>query len=162
PDGYVMYLTTSTGEAFKPPVLPFRAVSRDGRSWRLSPDRPLLSAAGSPYASIETPSVVRFRGRWHMLFTGVYANPDPTPMAIGHAVSDDGIAWRVVQWTLLRATGKADDWTSYLVGEPGAVVVGDRLFVYFSAVSARLGGGPPRQSLGMIASGDGVHFSAPV
>lgn len=162
PDGYVMYLTTSTGEPFKPPVLPFRAVSRDGRSWRLSPEGALLSPAGGPYVSIETPSVVRFDGRWHMFFTGIYPNADPTPMAIGHAVSSDGIAWQVAQWTLLKATGKADDWTSYLVGEPGAVVVGDRLFVYFSAVAARPGGGPPLQTLGVITSSDGMRFSAPV
>jgi len=160
-DGYVMYLTTSTGQPFKPPVLPFRAVSTDGRSWTLSPAQPLLSLQGGPYASIETPSVVRFNGQYYMAFTGIYPKPDPSPMAIGLAVSSDGLQWRVAQWTLLKATNGAGDWNGYLVGEPGAVVVKDRLLVYFSAVGARDGGGPPLQSIGLIETADGTHFSAP-
>jgi hypothetical protein len=160
-DGYVMYLTTSIGAPFQPPILPFRAVSRDGRRWSLSPATPLLDPRGGPYASIETPSVVRFAGRYWMAFTGIYPKADPTPMAIGLAVSDDGVRWRVARWTLLRATGKQGDWTGYLVGEPGAVVWQKRLHIYFSAVGARADGGPPRQSIGLISSADGVRFSAP-
>lgn len=160
-DGYVLYMTSSTAAPFQPPVLPFRAVSRDGQHWTLSPATPLLSPAGGPYASIETPSVVRFAGRYWMAFTGVYAHPDPAPMAIGLAVSTDGIDWRIANWTLLQATGAADDWNGHLVGEPGAVVLGDRLLIYFSAVGERMGGGPPHQSIGLISSVDGVRFTAP-
>lgn len=160
-DGYVLYMTTSMGEPYKPPILPFRAVSRDGLHWALSPATPLLTAEGGPYVSVETPSVVRWRGQYWMAFTGIYGNPDPTPMAIGLAVSPDGIHWRVAQWTLLKATGGATDWNGYLVGEPGAVVKDDRLFIYFSAVGAREGGGLPMQSIGMISSSNGETFSAP-
>jgi hypothetical protein len=160
--GYVMYLTSSVGEPFKPPVLPFRATSPDGVTWMLDPQGPLLQPV-APYASIETPSVVRFAGRWHMFFTGVYANPDPAPMAIGHAISDDGIHWQIDRPVLIAATGRAGDWNSYLVAEPGAVVVGDRLLVYFSAVGGRASGAPPQmQTIGAVRSTDGVTFSAPV
>jgi len=159
--GYVMYLTSSVGAPFKPPVLPFRATSPDGASWKLDPQGPLLQPV-APYASIETPSVVRFAGRWHLFFTGVYAHPDPAPMAIGHAVSDDGIHWRIDRPVLIAATGKAGDWNSYLVAEPGAVVVGDRLLVYFSAIGGRASGAPPQmQTIGAVTSTDGVNFSAP-
>ncbi|MES2174362.1 MAG: hypothetical protein V4523_10515 [Pseudomonadota bacterium] len=161
-DGYVLYMTSSTDAPFKPPVLPFRAVSGDGAQWTLSPATPLLSPAGGPYASIETPSVVRFAGRYWMAFTGVYASPDPSPMAIGLAVSPDGVTWEVANWTLLLATGGATDWNGYLVGEPGAVVRGGELLIYFSAVGARAEGGPPRQSIGLIRSRDGVHFTPPI
>ncbi|WP_416464974.1 hypothetical protein [Sphingomonas sp. VDB2] len=161
-DGYVLYMTSSTSAPFKPPVLPFRAVSRDGEHWTLSPAAPLLSPADGPYASIETPSVVQFAGRYWMAFTGVYASPDPSPMAIGLAVSPDGVAWHVANWTLLRATGGATDWNGYLVGEPGAVVWGGELLIYFSALGARPEGGPPRQSIGLIRSRDGVSFTPPV
>lgn len=159
--GYALYITSSTGAPFKPPVLPFRAVSRDGAHWTLSPATPLLTAEGGPYASIETPSVVRFAGHYWMGFTGVYADPDPSPMAIGLAVSPDGVSWQVADWTLLKATGGATDWNGYLVGEPGLVVRGEELLLYFSAVGARDGGGPPRQSIGLIRSRDGVRFTAP-
>jgi hypothetical protein len=160
-DGYSLYMTTSTGAPFNPPVLPFRAVSRDGAHWVLSPATPLLSPAGGPYASIETPSVVRFAGQYWMAFTGVYAAPDPSPMAIGMAVSPDGIAWKIANWTLVKATGGATDWNGYLVGEPGLVVRGDQLFLYFSAVGARESG-PPAQSIGLVRSHDGVTFDAPL
>jgi hypothetical protein len=156
-----MYATTSVHEPWHPPVLPFRLVSKDGVRWSLSPAAPLLQPV-PPYDSIETPSVVHFNGRWHMFFTGIRSNPDPSPMSIGHAVSDDGIRWTIDRPVLVQATGVADDWRSYLVAEPGAVVVGDRLLVYFSAVGARKGDGPPQdQSIGVIASTDGTNFEPP-
>lgn len=158
-DRYVMYATTSTEAPFEPPILPFRAVSKDGINWTLDPAGPLLSPRGGPYVSIETPSVVQFGGRWHMFFTGIYPSPDPAPMAIGHAVSDDGIKFTVQEWELLTASGS--DWRSYLVGEPGAVVHDGRLIVYFSAVGARVGGGPPLQSIGLLTSPDGQSFTPP-
>lgn len=156
---YVMYMTTSVEAPFEPPILPFRAVSKDGINWTLDPERPLLSPAGGPYVSIETPSVVRFGGHWHMFFTGIYPKPDPAPMAIGHAISDDGITFRVRKWELLAASDAG--WMSYLVGEPGAVVHDDRLIVYFSAVGARKGGGPPLQSIGLATSRNGISFTPP-
>ena len=160
-DGYVMYATTSIAEPWKPPVLPFRLVSADGSHWQLSPAAPLLQPV-APFSSIETPSVVQFGGRWHMFFTGVHSDPDPSPMSIGHAVSTDGISWTIDKPLLLQATGKTGDWRSYLVAEPGAVVVGNRLIVYFSAVGARSGEGPPQdQSIGAIVSTDGINFSPP-
>jgi hypothetical protein len=160
-DGYALYMTSSVSAPFKPPVLPFRAVSSDGVHWSLSPATPLISPAGGPYASIETPSVVRFAGRYWMGFTGVYADPAPSPMAIGLAVSPDGVDWQVVNWTLLKATGGATDWNGYLVGEPALVVRGGELLLYFSAVGARDGGGPPLQSIGLVRSADGGRFTAP-
>ncbi len=160
---FVMYATTSVDKPFAPPILPFRAVSSDGVKWRLDPETPLLQATGTAFASIETPSVVRFGGRYHMFFTGPLLRPNPAPMAIGHAVSDDGIAWRVNPRPVIAATGRASDWNGYLVGEPGAVVVGDQIFVYFSAVGARPGGQPPQlQTIALARTTDGDRFSPPV
>jgi hypothetical protein len=160
---YVMYLTTSVDRPFRPPVLPFRAVSADGLNWRLEPQTPLIQAAGTAFVSIETPSVVRFRGRYHMFFTGVFARAEPAPMAIGHAVSDDGVRWRVSPQPVIAATGRIGDWNGYLVGEPGAVVLGDEMLVYFSAVGARPDGFPPQvQTIGLARTSDGERFSAPV
>ncbi len=83
-------------------------------------------------------------------------------MAIGHAISDDGIHWRIDRPVLIAATGRAGDWNSYLVAEPGAVVVGDKLLLYFSAVGGRASGAPPqKQTIGAVSSTDGVDFSTP-
>ncbi|MCB1784554.1 MAG: hypothetical protein KDI13_11255 [Alphaproteobacteria bacterium] len=158
---YAMFMTTSVDKPFQPPILPFRALSKDGVHWELSPKAPLLTAKGGPYVSIETPSVVYFRGAWHMFFTGIYPRPVPSPMSIGHAVSQDGVHWDVVAWERLKATGVATDWDSYLVGEPGAVVVQGQLYVYYTAMGGRPEGGPPLQSLAVITSSDGLSFSKP-
>ncbi len=158
---YVMYLTSSTREPFKPPVLPFRAESDDGLTWRLNPATPLLEADGGEFVSLETPSVVYFKGQYHM-YTSAIAPAGKVPMmAIGHAVSPDGVTWRRTPGAVLRATGTVTDWNGFLVGEPGAVVVDGRIRVYFSAVGARTGGQPPQlQTIGVAESDDGVRFGA--
>lgn len=159
---YVMYMTTSTNAPFQPPVLPFRAVSADGIHWKLSPDTPLLTTAGTPFASLETPSVVRLGGLYHMFFTGIYAAGQSAPMAIGHAQSADGVHWAATPQPVLQATGRPADWNGYAVGEPGAVVYKGKIYVYFTATAARQSGAPPQeQSIGLATTADGVHFSAP-
>jgi hypothetical protein len=160
---YIMFMTTSVDAPFQPPILPFRAVSNDGQTWTLSPETPLMTAAGTAFVSLETPSVVLFHGVWHMYFTGIYAKPDPSPMAIGHAQSADGINWTVTPGPVIAATGKASDWNGILVGEPGAIVRDDHIFVYFSALGARSSGQPPQlQTIGLAKTADGTTFGPAV
>lgn len=162
--GYTMYLTTSTPEnPFKPPILPFRARSADGLKWHLDPDRPLFDATGTPFVSAETPSVVYFHGQYHLYYTGVYPQGAPSPFAIGHAVSKDGVNWVKDAQPVLRATGRQQDWNGFLVGEPGAVVLNDEIRVYFSAVQQLPGGKPAiAQVIGVATSLDGKTFSSPL
>lgn len=157
---YTMYMTTSIEEPFDPPILPFKASSADGQNWILDSQQPVLTAQGGPYDSVETPSVVKFGGKYHMFFTGVYPEGQASPMSIGHATSQDGNSWQIKSWELLKATGD-NAWNGYLVGEPGAVVVEGQLYVFFSAVGARAGSDIPLQTLGLITSADGQKFSAP-
>ncbi len=159
-DQYVMWMTTSIEEPFKPPVVPFRAVSDDrGKTWRLDPPAPVALPTGSRFVSVETPSVVKFRGKYHMFFSGIYPNAKPTLMAIGHAVSADGKIWKVSPDPVLTETGRAQEWNGFLVGEPGAIVRGDEIFVYFNATGARASGQPPQdQSIGLATTTDGEHF----
>ena len=160
---YVMWMTTSIETPFKPPIVPFRAVSPDGVSWRLDPPTPVAMPTGTRFVSIETPSVVRFRGQYHMYFSGIYRDNKPTLMAIGHAVSPDGKTWTVSEGPVIQETGKPQDWNGFLVGEPGAIVRGDEIFVYFSAVGARASGQPPQdQTIGLARTRDGEQFGPPV
>jgi len=162
---YIIYMTTSVEEPFKPPVLPFRAVSRDGFRWKLEPETPLVTTAGTPFASIETPSVVKFRNQYHMFFTAVYKNPPSAPkdFAIGHAQSPDSIHWTIDSEPVLTATGNVSDWNGYIVSEPGAIVRGNQIFVYFCATGGRASGHPPQlQAIGLAKTQDGKHFSPPV
>jgi hypothetical protein len=156
--GYILYMTTSVAEPFKPPVLPFRAISSDGVNWRLDPDTPLLTAAGTQFVSIETPSVVKFNNEYHMFFDAIYATPPTRPKdyAIGHARSADGIHWTATPEPVITATGDMRDWNGFLVGEPGAIVYRNQIYVYFSAV------GGPLQTIALAKTVDGEHFSTPV
>ena len=160
---YVMYMTTSVDAPFKPPIVPFRAVSSDGIAWKLDPVTPVVSPVGTAFVSVETPSVVKYHGRYHMFFTGIYPDGAPAAMAIGHAVSSDGIAWTASPDAVLSGTGRPHDWNGVLVAEPGAIVHDDTIYVYFSALAAREGAGPPQdQTIGVATTKDGEHFSDPV
>lgn len=160
---YIMYLTSSsTQHPFKPPVLPYRAISNDGITWQLNPKTPLMDAQGTPFVSLETPSVVKFNGLYHLFYTGVYPDEKPFQFAIGHATSSDGIHWKKDPIALLKPTGKVTDWDGATIGEPGAVVYKGSLIVYFSAVGQKINSKPPlAQSIGYITSRDGKTFSAP-
>jgi predicted GH43/DUF377 family glycosyl hydrolase len=163
--GYVMYLTTALKQPGAPPVQPFRAVSSDGLKWRLEPETPLLEpgpANAFDAASIETPSVVRFRDRYHLYYTGVGKGGLGGTMSIGHAVSKDGLHWARDPIPVLQPTGKQKEWNGLQVAEPGAVVFRDRLYLYFAAVGLREGGKPPvRRVIGLAVSENGRDFGPP-
>ena len=130
---YVMFMTSSTKEPFKPPILTFRAVSDDGLRWRLDPPRPLMDASGTPFVSIETPSVIRFRGRYHLYYTGIHPSGHLRVMEVGHASSPDGIHWTKTPRPVITSSGKVAEWTGYAVAEPGAIVYRDKVYLYFVA-----------------------------
>jgi predicted GH43/DUF377 family glycosyl hydrolase len=163
---YVMYVTTSMNTPGQPPVLPFRATSADGLSWRLDPATPLLVAGKSStdfdFQSVETPSVAFFKGKHHMYYTGVGKGLSG-PMAIGQATSDDGIHWtKDPNNPVLRPTGNPNDVNGFQVAEPGAAVRGDEIYLYFSSVGLRPGGDPPaKRVIALAKSPDGSRFSAP-
>jgi predicted GH43/DUF377 family glycosyl hydrolase len=156
---YVLYLTTSIATPFKPPVVPFRLVSRDCRNWKLDPSVPVAMPTGTRFVSVETPSVVKFRGQYHMFFSGIYPPGSSALMAIGHAVSTDGRHFQVSPNPVISATGRRQDWNGVVVGEPGAIVRGSTIFVYFTAVGER---GGHNQTIGLAKTDDGEHFTPPI
>jgi hypothetical protein len=161
-DQYVMYMASSIEQPFQPPIVPFRAVSPNGIDWTLSPKEPLLLAKGTPFANIETPSVVMFGGKYHMYYTGVFPKGAVPAMAIGHAVSTDGISWKDDRRAVIAATGKVSDWNGYLVAEPGAVVYRGKIYLYFTAMGSRPGGKPPQlETIGLVTTSDGETFDEP-
>lgn len=161
-DGYVMYMTSSTKEPFKPPVLPFRAISKDGVKWRLQPNAPLMDTSGTPFVSMETPSVVFYKNEYHMYYSGVHRAGNVPAMEIGHATSSDGIHWRKDPKPVITSSGNVHEWTGFAVAEPGAIVYNGRIYVYFAALGQRPSGSPPQlQNIGLATSSDGTTFDAP-
>lgn len=163
-DRYVMYATANVGGKWGT-VLPFRGTSSDGINWVMD-TKPLLQVGkkGSfDEDSVETPSVVKFKGKYHMFYSGVVRGLLKQELAIGHAVSDDGINWiKVSDKPLLAPTGRPNkDWNGYHVAEPGAVVFNNKLYLYFHASGLREGGKKPanQSSIGVAISEDGFNFS---
>ncbi|MCA9631368.1 MAG: hypothetical protein KC766_27105 [Myxococcales bacterium] len=157
---YVMYASASSGFADPIIVSIYRLTSADARSWSLDPQTPVFEPAGA-MESVETPSVVWFKGKYHLFITTYPDQGDAFGYHLAHAVSDDGIAFSLENERFVVPTGNANDFDGLIVGEPAAVVVGDELYVYFTAVGVDAGTMQSRQVIGLVTSMDGSTFSAP-
>ena len=159
---YIMYNTAAVGIFLTPgnTVKVYRHVSSDGYNWTLSPTTPVISPAPGTYydGGTETPSVVYFDSLYHMYLTCYPPGNDQTQYVIAHATSPDGIAWTMDATPILESDGSP---TLYgdLVGEPGAVVYHDSIYVFFTAAGTVAG--IPMTSIGLMKSADGTQFGAP-
>lgn len=164
---FIMYASAGTEGG---DVNVYRLVSNDGVKWSMSPQTPVLakSESGWDNKNIETPSVVFFKGQYHMFYTGYNTgHEDVFGYKIGHAVSADGIQWTrrnapVSEPTNPKAKEPNFDFNQYIVGEPGAIVYGNEIYVYFTAVGVNKDVGSTLQTIGLITSPDGEAWSQPV
>lgn len=175
---YVMY--ASADKNFDGAISIYRITSSEGKTWVLAPDTPVLMANEEADAwdhkAVETPSVVRFQGSYHLFYTG-YPNAfsETSSYRIGHAVSEDGIRWTRDAVPLLAPScpgfdpaapncpqGAAPtDFYAFLVAEPGAVVFDNQLWVYFAASGYNSEVADPLLTIGRIGSKDGRTWSSP-
>lgn len=148
----------------------YRLRSTDRVNWTLSPSTPVLTATAGSWdqKAVETPSVVFYGGQYHMFYTG-YATSlsDVGNFKIGHATSPDGINWTKDPSYFLAPTDPYNttptmDFRQWLVGEPGAVVVGNKLYLYFTAIGAVASVGTSIQTIGVTVYDPAVGaWSAP-
>jgi predicted GH43/DUF377 family glycosyl hydrolase len=172
--GAEYWMFASATVNFQFPVKLYRLVSNDGVSWHRDPAQPILDpgASGSFDAGgVETPAVVFFGGQYHLFYTA-YPKPigdpghDALDYRVGHATSCDGITWTREPNPLVSPSGSTDndpsnDWYAFIVAEPGPVVLGNTLYLYFTAVGANATLGTSLQVIGVTTSSDGVTWSAP-
>ena len=159
---YIMYITAARGILGTDKVKVYRMVSTDGYSWSLSPQTPVLEpVSGTYYAGgTETPSVVYFQGQYHMYIIAYPVTPqDAYSFTIGHAVSSDGISWQIDANPILESDGSST-WMGSVVGEPGALVYHDSIYLFFSGAGVE--NSSAVQSIGLIRSSDGTHFGAAI
>jgi sucrose-6-phosphate hydrolase SacC (GH32 family) len=166
-DKWIMYASAS--QNLDQNVQIYRLVSQDGKRWELNPTLPVFSRSSSLYEwdskSVETPSVVKYRGKYHLFYTGYRTQyNDALNFKIGHAVSLDGIHWNKDYGFLLEPTAPLSlpnyNFNQYIVGEPGAVVFQDKIFLYFSAVGFDDSLNTTTQSIGLTIL-DGQTWSEP-
>lgn len=167
-DNYVMY--ASAAKSFDENVKIYRMTSTDGRDWALSPSEPVLEKSPDATAwdskSVETPSVVFYKGLYYLFYTGyATSHTDVGGYKVGYATSPDGITWTKVEKPLLEPTSPTGnpnlDFNQYVVGEPGAVVFNNTLYVYFTAIGAHQSVGTTLQTIGVVSTSDGNTWSEP-
>ncbi len=163
---FVMYLTSNSVPEPGKDVLPYRATSSDSINWAID-TTPLLTLGLTgefDETGIDAPSVVFFNGEYHMYYTGAGSEGLSGPLSVGHATSVDGLTWaKDPNGPVLVPTGVATDWNGLQVGEPGAVIFNNRVYLYFAAVGLRPGGGTPpvKRTIGLATSIDGYTFDSP-
>ena len=175
--GYTMWLSGGKLTAGGKDVKIYRATSSDGISWNINPT-PLVEHGPKgdfDEKGIETPSVVKVDGTYHMYYTGSnFTDSHMGRFAIGHATSKDGINWTkdpknpVIPRTfngLGPGEGKPNAWGWLSVSEPGVVYDSKTktFFVYYVASKLRYddfsGAEPKTQMAIMVAtSKDGTNF----
>lgn len=159
---YIMYAGAANGIflADSNEVKVYRQISSDGINWTLSPTTPVLEPLNGTYydGGTETPSVLIKDGVYHMYTTCYPPGNDPTTYVIAHAVSTDGISWTMDASPLIESN-VPNVFYSEIVGEPGAVVYHDSIYLYFTA--AGIVGGNTQQGIACMKSADGSTFGAP-
>ncbi|MDB5105136.1 MAG: laminin 2 [Fibrobacteres bacterium] len=99
-----------------------------------------------PYA----PSVVVHKGKYHMYYTRKSAASKET---LGHAVSDDGVAWSLVDSVCLGLSTTSTRFDSKKLGQASLISEGDTLKMWY------WGGGPHGGNIGMAWSLDGKDWT---
>lgn len=157
---YIMYISAANGISGTGTVKVYRQISSDGYNWTLSPATPVLEPINGTYyaGGTETPSVVFKDSTYHMYLTCYPPGNVGADFVIAHATSTNGINWTMDPTPILESDGSPTIYGD-LVGEPGAVVYHDSVFVFFT--SAGTISGNPIQCIGLMKSNDGTVFNVP-
>jgi hypothetical protein len=119
----------------------------------MNPSTPVLEPVNGTFyeGGIETPNVVFFNSEFHMYNT-VYFQNDPFQFKISHATSPNGINWTMDNFPVIVPDSTVD-WMSEIIGEPGALVKDDTLYLFYTGIS-----NTGDVSIGLVRSLDGSSF----
>lgn len=159
---YIMYLTSAIGIVLSSTntVKVYRKVSNDGVNWSLSPATPVMEPALGTYyeGGTETPSIVKKDNTYHMYLTCYPPGNNPAEFVIAHATSNDGINWNMDAAPVIESDGSNSIYGD-LVGEPGAMVYNDSIYLFFTAAGTL--NSQAVQCIGLMKSDDGANFTSP-
>jgi hypothetical protein len=168
-DHYTMWASVGTKGGGKD-VSIWKLTSRDGLSWRVVGNGPVLEAGGfmawDSYG-VETPAVIKVGGTYHMYYTA-YKHAGGFEFTMGHATSSDGDHWtkQGELTSLTKVVGQKDGnpWGWLARAEPTAVYVDGTFWLYFTDVHCRVdgckGGSPLAQrGISLAKSRDGQNFT---
>ncbi len=108
----------------------------------------------SVYAA--NPDVLLWQGRYTLYFRGQdERGHDQIGVAWADAATFDGVRWQFYAGNPILRVGPQDSFDAQHVLDPGAVVVNERIYLYYTAhpaVAERPSG------IGLATSADGIHF----
>jgi hypothetical protein len=159
---YIMYITSAVGIVLSPTntVKVYRQISSDGINWTLSPSTPVMEPALGTYyeGGTETPSVVKKDSTYHMYLTCYPPGNVASEFVIAHAKSNDGINWIMDAAPVIESDGSNSIYGD-LVGEPGAMVYNDSIYLFFTAAGTL--NTQAIQCIALMKSSDGTIFTTP-
>jgi predicted GH43/DUF377 family glycosyl hydrolase len=167
-DGYRMWLSGGDPRDLNHIVVKvYEARSRDGKSWQID-THPVVSPGPAAWDSlrIETPSVIKVDGVYHMYYSGYdEKGAREGSSSIGHATSKDGTNWvKDPANPVISAQAKdKSEWGFHGAGEPGVVYNPKDKTFYLYYVSMRYARAQP--TIGHIGillakSRDGSKFTS--
>jgi predicted GH43/DUF377 family glycosyl hydrolase len=136
--------------------------SKDGIHWETNPT-PVLenSEMGWDSKSVETPSVIKVGGTYHMYYTGYEKDFSLAIYSIGHATSSDGVTWVKDPNNPIVSPDNEDptQWGFYTVAEPGVAYFNDEFHLYYASAKSNYPGEGSPFGIMHATSNDGFIFT---
>lgn len=120
-------------------------------TWTPMDGNPVLLPTIDPLASsIYAPAVVKHKGKYHLYYT---RKVGPKAETIGHSISDDGLAWTLVDTLAIGLSPVTGRFDTKQLGQPTLISEGDTLKMWY------WGSGPAGGNIGMAWSLDGTAWN---
>lgn len=137
---FVWYTKTNRGHSGYDATVWF-ASSTDGKTWKEEGQALPRGGAGAwDEASVFTPGILAFEGRYHLFYTAIPAHTDLscTPTAIGMAVADSprGPWTRLEGNPVVKISTDYDDFDSFRVDDACLLVRGGKVWLYYKGRQA--------------------------
>ena len=122
--------------------------------WARHPGNPILPAVPGSWMESQTanPDLLAYEDSYHLYFRGQRGGHDRIGLATVAKRDFDGARWNVLPEPLIDVGGRGE-WDESHVLDPATVLVGDTIYLYYSAVCPRC----PR-SVCLATSQNGKHF----
>ncbi|MFC2085937.1 hypothetical protein ACFLRO_01855 [Bacteroidota bacterium] len=132
-----------------------KAFASNANEWKRYEGNPVFPSVPGTWMEVQTanPDLLLYGDTYIMYFRGQQNGHDRIGLATAPRDEFDGVTWSVRPDPVIDV-GEAGSWDETHVLDPASVLVNGRVFLYYSAVSAR-----SDRAICLATSEDGVHFT---
>lgn len=122
--------------------------------WKRFSGNPVFPAAPGTWREAQTanPDLLLMGGTYYMYFRGQRGGHDRIGVATIPEEKFDGVTWRISPDPIIDV-GEPGSWDERHALDPAAILVGEKVFLYYTGSSARAD-----RAICLAVSDDGVHF----